>query len=247
MEDIYCGPAPVTWGEVSQSWNLDWIAFGFCAAIIIAHMARREPSRLALVFAIVTLSALFLSPFCALTAALFSARAVHHVLLIAVAAPFLALAFPPRGVPAGGISLPWLAGIHALILWLWHVPDIYALAVQQAGMYWLMQISLLGSAWLMWRGILDSRKAAGPALAALLATIVQMGMLGALLTFAREPLYEPHFFTTTVLGLTPLEDQQLAGLAMWVPAALPYLCAALLRLRILLNSCGPRTRSAEGL
>jgi len=246
MEDIYCGPAPVSWGELSQSWNLDWIALGFCAAIIIAHIVRRESSRLPLVLAIVTLVALFLSPFCALTAALFSARAVHHVLLIAVAAPFLALAFPPRGQTAG-IPLPWLVGIHALILWLWHVPDIYALAIRQAGLYWLMQISLLGSAWLMWRRILDADRPAGPALAALLATIVQMGMLGALLTFAREPLYEPHLFTTTVLGLTPLEDQQLAGLAMWVPAALPYLYAALLRLRNLLDSDGRRTRPVEVL
>jgi putative membrane protein len=55
-----------------------------------------------------------------------------------------------------------------------------------------------------------------------------MGMLGALLTFARRPLYAPHADTTLAYGLTPLADQQLAGLVMWVPAALPYLLAAAL-------------------
>ena len=70
----------------------------------------------------------------------------------------------------------------------------------------------------------------GPAMLALLATVVQMGMLGALLTFARDPVYAPHFATTLPYGLTPLADQQLAGLIMWVPAALPYVAAALLLL-----------------
>ena len=66
------------------------------------------------------------------------------------------------------------------------------------------------------------------ALSGLLGSIIQMGMLGALLTFAGQPLYEPHMTTTLPYGLTPLADQQLAGLLMWVPAALPYLAVALL-------------------
>ncbi len=55
-----------------------------------------------------------------------------------------------------------------------------------------------------------------------------MGLLGAVITFARVPLYPPHFATTDPFGLSALADQQLAGLIMWVPATIPYLAAALL-------------------
>ena len=44
---------------------------------------------------------------------------------------------------------------------------------------------------------------------------------------AGAPLYAPHFLTTAPWGFRPLEDQQLAGLIMWVPAAGLYLAAAL--------------------
>ena len=56
-----------------------------------------------------------------------------------------------------------------------------------------------------------------------LSSAIQMGLLGALLVFAPNPLYVPHLGTTMGFGLLPLEDQQLAGLIMWVPSALPYL------------------------
>ena len=49
-----------------------------------------------------------------------------------------------------------------------------------------------------------------------------MGLLGALIVFAPRPLYPVHLASTTAWGLTPLADQQLAGLLMWVPAMLPY-------------------------
>jgi putative membrane protein len=90
-----------------------------------------------------------------------------------------------------------------------------------------MQISLLGSSVWFWRAV---RAAPAPAaVAALVAAMVLMGLLGALLTFAGQPLYAPHFATTTPWGLTPLEDQQTAGLIMWAPAAALYLAAALWR------------------
>jgi putative membrane protein len=85
-----------------------------------------------------------------------------------------------------------------------------------------MQISLLGSAWLLWRAIL-APGLSGPALIALVATIGQMGLLGALIVFAPRPLYLVHLASTASWGLVPLADQQLAGLLMWVPASLPYL------------------------
>ena len=89
-----------------------------------------------------------------------------------------------------------------------------------------MQASLLGSAMAFWAAL---RRAAAPVtIALLLATMVQMGLLGALLTFAGSPLFGPHLLTTAPWGLSPLADQQLAGLIIWAPGSGLYLAAALL-------------------
>jgi putative membrane protein len=88
--------------------------------------------------------------------------------------------------------------------------------------YWLMQASLLSSAWLLWRAILAPNALTGPSVVALVATSVQMGFLAALIVFAPRPLYAVHFASTAAWGMSPLADQQLAGLLMWAPASLPY-------------------------
>lgn len=86
---------------------------------------------------------------------------------------------------------------------------------------------MLASAVWFWRALAVRGGEAPTVAVALLATMTHMGMLGAILTFAGQPLYAPHLTTTLAWGLTPLQDQQLAGLAMWVLGALPYLGAAL--------------------
>jgi putative membrane protein len=228
MAQAYCGPAPVP-DTLMTAWNADLAAAALCAALVAAHArGGRRAGRLPLALAVAVLLVLFVSPFCALTVALFSARVGHHLLLVAAVAPLLALAFPRRDGRGGGLAA--LVILHAGIVWLWHAPPVYEVAIRGVSAYWAMQLSLLGSAFLLWRAILSPRAATGAALLALLATATQMGMLGALLTFARRPLYAAHADTTFAYGLTPLADQQLAGLLMWVPAALPYLAAAALLL-----------------
>ena len=70
-----------------------------------------------------------------------------------------------------------------------------------------MQISLLSSAWLMWRAILAPTTPSGAALVALVATIMQMGLLGALIVFAPAPLYWVHLASTALWGLSALAAQ----------------------------------------
>lgn len=105
-------------------------------------------------------------------------------------------------------------------LWAWHVPAFYTAALTETWLYWLMQLTLLGTATLFWRALFTA--SAPQALIAIAATIGQMGLLGALLTFAPEPMYLHHFVAPVAWGLTPLGDQQLAGLIMWVPGNIPY-------------------------
>lgn len=228
MTTAYCGPAPYP-DNLLYAWNPDIAALALALGLVLAHLRWGRPDlRPPLALSVGAILILFVSPLCALTVALFSARVAHHVLLVAVVAPLLALAFPETARTRYRLPIEWLVGIHALAIWFWHAPEAYEVGIGTGPAYWTMQASLLFTGFAMWRRILSARTETGSAMLALLATVVQMGMLGALLTFAGEPLYAAHAGTTLAFGLTPQEDQQLGGLIMWVPAALPYLAAALL-------------------
>jgi putative membrane protein len=216
----FCGPAAIP-EDIWARWNTDPLLMALLAALAVIVRRGRVADASAAWGAIALMALLFVSPLCALSSALFSARVLHHVLLTAAVAPLLAAAFPLRSL--GSPPLAPLVGVQAVILWLWHAPEPYAWGLATLPAYWSMQISLLGSAWLMWRAILAPAAQPGPALIALVATTGQMGLLGALIVFAPRPLYGVHLASTTAWGLSPLADQQLAGLLMWVPATLPYL------------------------
>jgi len=209
---IYCGPAPhpaVLW----ERWNLDPVVL--LALLLMAYLLRRSRRGAA---AVVVLAVAFVSPLCALSSALFSARVVHHLLLIAVAAPLLAdlIRLPSRG--QAGLAL----AVSTTVLWGWHVPQAYDLALSNIGIYWLMQLSLIASFVWFWQTVFAPDRTPVEAIALVVAGFTQMGMLGALLTFASSQLYEAHAFAPLEWGMLPLTDQQLGGLIMWVPAGIPY-------------------------
>lgn len=214
----YCGAAPLP-AEWLTRWNLDPLPIAVTVALFFLLRARGA-SLAPLLGGCAVALVLFVSPLCAMASALFSVRVVHHVVLTTVVAPMIALAMPRRG---RGLTAWTLA--HAAIFWGWHAPAAYAFALSSDVAYWLMELSLLVSALGFWRAV---RAAPAPAaIGALLVTMVQMGLLGALLTFAATPLYDWHAVTTLAWGFAPVEDQQLAGLIMWVPGAGFYLFAAL--------------------
>lgn len=221
----YCGAAPYP-AELLTRWNFDplLVIVLLAASLVGYRKARSIGTGTPFAAAMATLALLFVSPLCALTSALFAARAAHHAILIAVSAPLLAWSLPDwRAVQK--IPLTPAAVLHAAVLWVWHTPALYAAALSHDAVYWLMQATLLGSAFAFWSAV--KRASVTAAVGALLGTMVQMGLLGALITFASAPLYAPHLLTTAAWRLTPLHDQQLAGLIMWAPAAALYLAAAL--------------------
>lgn len=231
----YCGPPPLPedlWGR----WNFDPVllaVMALAAALLWVGQPLRTRSSASFSAGLAVLLVVFISPLCALTVALFSARVVHHVLLVAIAAPMLAWALIHQARLLGLVSalprlLTPLLVLHTVIFWLWHAPDAYLVSLTSTPVYWLMQLTLLGSAMLFWGGVLLASP--GRAIVALVAVTIQMGLLGALLVFTGQPLYVPHFASTQAFGLTALRDQQLAGLIMWVPASLPYLLVAVWRL-----------------
>ncbi|WP_184719899.1 cytochrome c oxidase assembly protein [Caulobacter sp.] len=217
----YCGAGP-TPAELWTRWNLDPIALALIAGLGAALIAFAPGRRRFAIAAVAALLVIFVSPLCALSSALFSARTVHHVLLTVAAAPLIAWAMPdPRGKPQVAITTL----LFTAVFWGWHAPVAYGWAMSNNLVYGLMQAGLLVSAVAAWRAV----RAAPPpaAVAGLLGAMVLMGLLGAILTFTPRALYAPHALTTTAWGLTPIADQQLAGLIMWIPAAAVYLVFAL--------------------
>lgn len=232
----YCGPAP-TPETLSASWNLDPFLIIALGVIGIAGLWRlREAGssdtimrRQAFLLAGAAAFVAFVAPLCALTVALFSARTLHHLVLLGLVAPALAIAFPFR---LRAPSTTFLA--VSVVLWIWHVPEVYSAAWNHDAFYWVMQFALIATAWAFWSTVLDAREDAMETVsssAAVAGLAGQMGLIGAVLTFAPGILYREHVALTAPFGLTPLADQQLAGLIMWVPGMLPMavLTAILLR------------------
>lgn len=226
----YCG-SPPTLESLWSRWNFEpvLVSILILAALAGTYLLRsaNRGRQIAFTSGWLLSAGVFISPLCALTVALFSARVGHHVILTMAIAPLLALALPAQW----GRNLPLMPAlvVSSIALWLWHVPDIYASAFLHPAIYGAMQLSLLGSFTWLWLGLLRSEASLSTGLIALLSAI-QMGLLGALLVFAPQPLYVPHFTTALAFGLEPLADQQLGGLIMWVPANLPLLALVLWRL-----------------
>jgi cytochrome c oxidase assembly factor CtaG len=95
-------------------------------------------------------------------------------------------------------------------------------------------VSFLVTALLFWHAVLDPRTrrhGSGAAILALFATATVGGALGALMALSSSPWYAAYAaMGMTPFGLAPIEDQQLAGLLMWVPGGLVHLAAALVLL-----------------
>jgi putative membrane protein len=193
----------------------------------------------------VVLALALLSPLHELGEKFFSAHMIQHELLILAAAPLLVLSRPlvPMlwGLPFGvrrnlgqwsrtrvmqkvwrGISSPGGAWtIHAAALWLWHAPVMFQATLHSEWMHAAQHLSFFLSALLFWWSLFFARGAEGygTAVLSVFTTGVHTSILGALLTFSKTAWYPDYG--------TPLEDQQIGGLIMWVPAGLVYVIAGL--------------------
>jgi cytochrome c oxidase assembly factor CtaG len=126
------------------------------------------------------------------------------------------------------LEVAWL--LHAVAIVAWHAPALYQRTVDSDTMHTLQHSSFLLTALVFWWSVLPAasrRGRHGAAILSLFTTMVYTGGLGALLTLARTPRYPAYPEAAPLWGLTPLEDQQLAGLIMWVPGGVSYLLATL--------------------
>jgi putative membrane protein len=202
----------------------------------------------------VSLAIALVSPLHRLGGVLFTAHMAQHELLMVVAAPLLVLGRPiipflwalpiswrrragdwaavaPVRAVWVVLTLPAVAwAIHAVAIWLWHAPSLYQATLGSELVHTAQHVSFLATALLFWWALLHGREGRigrPAAVIYLFTTAVHTSLLGVLLTFSSRLWYPLYQSTTAPWGLTPLEDQQLAGVIMWVPAGLAYLFAAL--------------------
>jgi mxaJ protein len=203
------------------------------------------------------IAASLLSPLHELGGRSFTAHMIEHELLMLVAAPLIAFARPlgvliwalPRAsrhwLGALGhrnwfaslwrsVSSPLSASlIQAAMLWLWHAPLFFDAALRSELWHAAQHLSLVSSALLFWWSINTASalgRKHGIAGFYLFFTSVHSALLGALMAFAESPWYSQYvrMGMSGTAGLTPLEDQQLAGLIMWVPGGAVHAIAALI-------------------
>ncbi|GAA3065511.1 cytochrome c oxidase assembly protein [Rhizobium viscosum] len=210
-----------------------------------------------------TLAGALLSPLHWLGEHLFAFHMIEHEIVMAISAPLIVLARPVGsllwGVPsparralAAAMRAPfirhlweWCAGasaatvIHGIAIWGWHLPFLFDAAVTDTTMHRLQHLSFFATAILFWWAIIW-KSDYGAAAWHLFLTMIHTSILGALMALAPRVLYIAQTKTTLAWGLTPLEDQQLAGVIMWVPAGTIYAAAAITMLALWVRGSSER-------
>jgi putative membrane protein len=197
-----------------------------------------------------TLTAALVSPLHWLGEHLFTFHMIEHEIVMVLAAPLIAAARPlgallwglPKRLRVGlgrllrtqvlarlwrSLTRPFNATVlHGVAIWIWHAPLFFDAAVTHVPMHRLQHLSFLLTALLFWWSLIR-RADYGVAVGHLFVTMLHTSVLGALMALAPRLLYQAQTADALHWGLTPLEDQQLAGVVMWVPAGTVYAGAAL--------------------
>jgi len=235
----------------ASAWPIVWFALGWISLVIALD-----------------------SPLHELGDQLFWAHMTQHEILMLVSAPLFVLGRPmivflwalPRAwrERAAGlghsptfkkawafVSAPlWAWLVSALALWLWHFPWLFDQTLRSDWIHAAQHTTFLITAVLFWWPVVNRIPSFGygGALVYVFTTILHTSVLGALLTFAPRAWYSPYLVTAPAWHLTALEDQQIGGLIMWIPAGTLLLIVALVLLVKWMNESQTRwqyTRMAE--
>ena len=167
----------------------------------------------------------------------------QHELLMLVAAPLMVLGRPfltllhtiPAAArlakPLDAVTGPvFVLILHAVVLWMWHIPALFEAALHDESVHVLQHLGFFITAALFWYALIHGRYGRlgyGVGVLYVFATAMHTQILGALLTFGTRIWYPTHAARTAAAGGNALEDQQLAGIVMWIPFGMVFLFVGL--------------------
>jgi cytochrome c oxidase assembly factor CtaG len=232
--------------RILAAWDPDLSVLLGCAALLIGcwAMYRSEPGRARwFIGGIGVILLALISPLDTLgDEYLFSAHMLQHLLLVLAMPPLLLLGltagfarhvveYRPLGAIEAVLGNPLVAVLLGLgLLTVWHVPLLFDAALDNEYLHILEHLCLMVSATIFWWPIVsplpECRLAPPLTLLYLLAAAIGSSLLGIWLTFAPTELFAPYLHPQDSLrildllrirwGLTPVVDQQIGGLLMWV-------------------------------
>ena len=237
-----------------------WSRAGIGSGIRRTQAAAFAAGWIALVVALV-------SPVDTVSDFLFSVHMTQHEILMLVAAPLVVLgrplvafhwALPPGARLRVGVwtrrpavarawrvltaaLVVWV--LHALALWIWHVPRLFDAALANDGIHAVQHLCFLLTATLFWWTLVHGRYGRlgyGAAVLYVFTTGVHSTLLGALLTLAPGAWYPAYRARAPLAGVDALADQQLAGLLMWVPFGVVFAIVGLALFAAWLGESGRR-------
>jgi putative membrane protein len=257
------------------SWSFDWTALLSVVVLVglyalawrRARRAERHPPplwRLALFAAgVLTILVALVSPLDSLGDQMMVMHMVQHMLLLDIAPILLILGLTKvllRPVTrrlqtierrAGFFGHPVFAVIfYAGVLWLWHIPALYDQAQGNGAIHVCEHLTFFLAGSLYWWHVLspirNRRRLAGLGPVAYMAGgKLLVGVLGVALAFAPTVLYSFYAHQPSYWGITPLEDQMMAGLVMALEQSIVMGIALVVLFMQMLNESERSAQRAE--
>ena len=237
------------WNEwkVYPSFMVGWLLMGALYFLLVGPLRHRFPgSRPATRGQVASFSLAWASIFLSLQGPLhelsdfflFSAHMVQHLILILVMPPLLLMGIPDWmlrpavrvrwvGVVARALTIPLVAfALNNVIFLAWHFPGPYDLMMRNHDVHVGMHLTIMITGVIMWWPVMSPlpelpRIAAPLQMIYLFLVGIPMMVSAALITFSGSAMYRWYVEAPRVFAeLSPLEDQRLGGVIMWVPGGL---------------------------
>ena len=168
---------------------------------------------------------------------LFSAHMVQHLLLALVVAPLLIMATPgwmlrPAlrrrfvGAIARQLTAPMRCfALFSIVVAAWHLPPLYNLAMRHHSVHIAQHLSLLAASVLMWWPVLSPlpelpRLAYPMQMLYLFLLSIPMSIISVYIAYADSVLYPAYAAAPRIWGISPMQDQLIGALIMWIPGGL---------------------------
>ncbi len=168
---------------------------------------------------------------------LFSAHMVQHLLLAFAVAPLLLMGVtgemlrplirPPhvRAVAEHVLRPTWCFAIINIVLAGWHLPPLYNYALAHHWAHIVQHLMLLAAAVIMWWPVLSPlselpRLSYPGQMLYLFLMSIPMAIVSVYISYSDGLLYPMYATKPRVWAISPMDDQLIGGLIMWIPGGL---------------------------